>query len=404
MFVGLTGAQNSYAQLQTIRKDTIAQDVFYFRFDKSVLEREYMGNAVTMARLDSMLSDMSFVANMDSIVINATSSPEGVVEYNRALSKRRGNTVRRYILNKYPSITEDMVIMHSVDENWKGLRELVEKDKNAPYRERILQIIDSDVNPGTKEWRLKNLAGGAPWKYITNRYLRYLRIGATSVIFYKKTEIPNEPEPVYEVIVTEEIIEKMEPEVEEYIRKPLFALKTNLLLDAATALNVELEVPVGNRFSVSGEWMFPWWHKNDADWTMQMLSAHGAFKYWLGDRSKREVLTGWHLGVNGGWAKYDFQLFDRKGEQGHLFDVGVQAGYAHKIARNLRMEYTLGVGYMRNDYKKYDEVKDTQFGDIKVFRFPWETRRRSWIGPTSAKISFVWLLDYKTKRKEGGGK
>ena len=132
MFVGLTGAQNSYAQLQTIRKDTIAQDVFYFRFDKSVLEREYMGNAVTMARLDSMLSDMSFVANMDSIVINATSSPEGVVEYNRALSKRRGNTVRRYILNKYPSITEDMVIMHSVDENWKGLRELVDYDKNAP--------------------------------------------------------------------------------------------------------------------------------------------------------------------------------------------------------------------------------------------------------------------------------
>ena len=94
--------------------------------------------------------------------------------------------------------------MHSVDENWKGLRELVEKDKNAPYRERILQIIDSDVNPGTKEWRLKNLAGGAPWKYITNRYLRYLRIGATSVIFYKKTEIPNEPEPVYEVIRSEE--------------------------------------------------------------------------------------------------------------------------------------------------------------------------------------------------------
>ena len=51
----------------------------------------------------------------------------------------------------------------------------------------------------------------------------------------------------------------MEP---TFVRKPLLAVKSNLLFDLASALNVELEVPMGKRWSVAGEWMFPWWRSN----------------------------------------------------------------------------------------------------------------------------------------------
>ena len=42
-------------------------------------------------------------------------------------------------------------------------------------------------------------------------------------------------------------------------KRPLFALKTNLLFDAALMPNVEIELPVGkhNRYSLNGELMFP---------------------------------------------------------------------------------------------------------------------------------------------------
>ena len=90
---------------------------------------------------------------------------------------------------------------------------------------------------------------------------------------------------------------------------------------------------------------------------------------------------------------------DSDGSQGDFFDAGLSLGYAHRIgrSRSLRMEYTLGVGYLRSNYEAYDRVRDTKYGDIKVVRYPWETRRLNWIGPTRARISLVWLLHYRKK-------
>ena len=116
------------------------------------------------------------------------------------------------------------------------------------------------------------------------------------------------------------------------------------------------------------------------------------------------VLTGWNIGLYGGAGKYDLQFFDKDGEQGDFFDAGIQGAYAHKIGKCFRMEYSLGVGYLQRDSKKYDKANDTMHGDIKVFRYPWEVKRRQWFGPTSAKISLVWLLNKKTVKKEGGVK
>ena len=82
----------------------------------------------------------------------------------------------------------------------------------------------------------------------------------------------------------------------------------------------------------------------------------------------------------------------------------VQGAYAHKIGKYFRMEYSLGVGYLQRDSKKYDKVNDTMHGDIKVFRYPWEVKRQQWFGPTSVRISLVWLLNKKTVKKEGGVK
>lgn len=410
LFVGLLIYCKGYAQQPVVKSDSTANFVIQFRFNRSVVDSGYMQNNTILKHMDDILRDKNTLS-IDSITIVASSSPEGVIEHNLELARRRALAVRGYLIWKYPHINRDIIKARHVGENWSGLRDLVETDLNVPYRERVLATIDADVNPATKEWRLKQIGNGESWVYIENNFLRLLRSGATCVIMYRQNDVeikiskPEEPiekeEIPKQVEIVEPIIEQPPVEIEKesvVIHKPLFAIKTNLLYDAISALNIEIEVPLGNRWSVSAEWLFPWWKSNSANWTMQMMSGHGAIKYWFGDRTKHDALTGWNLGVYGGGGKYDLQFFNKNGEQANFFDVGIQLGYAHKIGKALRLEYSVGIGYMQADYKEYDKVRDTKYGDIKVFRYPWETKRRDWIGPTSAKISLVWLLNYKSSK------
>ena len=127
-------------------------------------------------------------------------------------------------------------------------------------------------------------------------------------------------------------------------RRPLLALKTNLLFDAALMPNVEIEVPVGKRWSVNGEYAFPWWQFDRGKYCMQVLMGGLEGRYWLGSRKSREdreVLTGHFLGLYAGGGKYDLQ-WGEKGYQGEFFiAAGVSYGWATRIARHLHLEFRL---------------------------------------------------------------
>ena len=157
----------------------------------------------------------------------------------------------------------------------------------------------------------------------------------------------------YSQIVQQEIIEIIELEP---IKKPLFALKTNLLFDAITVLNVEVEVPIKQRWSIAGEWIFPWWlhdkyKPNKKPSRLEILCGTLEGRYWFGNREERPRLTGWFVGLFSGAGLYDVQ-WKAKGYQGEFFiSVGASVGYAHKISRrhkNLSMEYSLSFGHFRS--------------------------------------------------------
>ena len=411
--------QHILAQQKGTKIESSDDFIFHFRMNKHLLDKGYMNNSIILQKLDSLLGNEKIIERLDSIEVVASSSPEGMLKHNRWLARERAKAIKGYIVWKYPHINQWSIHIASVDEGWNGLRKLVEADHKVPDREKVLVLIDTDVNHATKVWRLKQIQQGASWRYIANNCLKQLRSGAACVtLFQKEEEVVAkviEPEEVkvvvekeLEVIVEKEpeivVVKPVEPKVEVVtkpllITKPLFAIKTNLLYDAVSALNVEIEVPIGQRWSVSGELITPWWRKSKSDWTMQVLAGDAAVKYWFGDREKKKVLTGWNLGLYGGGGKYDLQLFDKHGSQGDFFSVGLQGGYAHSIARNLRLEYSFGVGFMRSQYKEYDKHTDTKYGDIKVFEYPWEVKQRDWIGPTNFKVSLVWLLNYKTTKK-----
>ena len=196
----------------------------------------------------------------------------------------------------------------------------------------------------------------------------------------------------YETVVLRDTVYKLQ----DYRQ---IALKTNLLYDIALQTNIEVEFILGDRWSLGVEYIGSWWSSNPRNYTQQMRMGNLSLTYWLGNRKKWEKLTGWNIGLFGGYGDYDMQPLQSKGWQGKLINTGINIGYAHAISRNGRwhLHYQLGAGMMQTDYKRYYKMWDTKFGDVKVFEYPWEVRRFRWIGPTQAEISLVWMINCGTR-------
>lgn len=189
----------------------------------------------------------------------------------------------------------------------------------------------------------------------------------------------------------------------DYIR-PL-AIKTNLLFDLATIINIEAEVPVAPRWSVAGEWIFPWWIWESKQRALQVLSGNLEVRYWFKpDYKKQDIslpyhnpLTGWFAGLFGGGGLYDVE-WDKKGYQGDFFiTTGLTAGYVAPLSRNLNMEFSLGVGYFKTHYRHYNAIQDDNKEWHLVKQYP---GNYSWVGSVKAKIALVWYPHFKKKRRQ----
>lgn len=179
----------------------------------------------------------------------------------------------------------------------------------------------------------------------------------------------------------------------EPVRKNAFlALKTNLLFDALLMPNFEIEVPLGDRWSVQGEYMFPWWVSKDDTRALQILSGGVEGRYWFGHRNRMERLAGHFLGLYAGGGMYDVE-YRGAGYQGEFYIAsGISYGYGLRLSSDFRMEFSLGVGFLGTSYSRYN---------LKDNHLVWQNDGRyTWIGPTKLKISLVWVLN----RKEKGGR
>ena len=516
--------------------------VLHFRFDRSMVDYGYRDNNRILAAMHKIFADSLCVSRIDSVCIQAFSSPEGDADYNRRLALRRAQAVKGYLVWKYPGLNQYRIRTSAQAESWDALRDVALNDTLLPCRDEILQILKLNTGEKRKEALLKKLNTGIPYRHISQWILPELRNASICTVYmrplrhaqqgsrlvadaqgnngkeYQKadgTEITDDTEIVNGVRVAKgndtnvngtEVINDVRvtkgndtnangtevingvrvtkdndtnangtevingvrvtkgndtnangtevingvrvakgtdtnPDGTKNIngvrvakgndtnangteltdnteitgstqvtgntptkgsanaiapgksrRRPLFAVKTNLLFDAALMPNIELEVPIGKRWSLNGEYMFPWWLINDDRYCLQILMGGLEVRYRPGKRSGRDVLTGHFIGLYAGGGKYDLQ-WDKNGYQGEFFiAAGVSYGYAHSIARNLRLEYNIGIGMLRTDYRHYHSRDNHR-------TLLWqENGEYTWLGPTKLKISLVWLITGKNKK------
>ena len=381
---------------------------FFFRINSHDFDGDFSSNRAELTKLDSIMSADHALVGLDSLELIATASIDGKEQNNASLSERRAKTMKSVLTQRYPQIDGDLLTAVSIPENWADLRASIVEDNNMPYRNEALDIIDSDRTADVKEWLLKKLRGGVAWKYLKDHILPNQRYGASMVFFYnihRERLIREKIKPVIDTVYKEPFIIRDTVVLRDTVyilnekARPI-ALKTNLLYDVVGAVNAEIEIPIGKRWSIGAEIMYPWWYNNKSNFTERIRMGSLSVTYWLGDREKWDYLTGWNIGLMGGYGDYDIQPWQEKGWQGSIINTALNIGYAHNISKNGRwhMHYQVGVGMMQTDYKQYYKMWDTKFGDVKVFEYPWETKRYRWFGPTQLEVSLVYMINFGKKR------
>ncbi|MDE7472496.1 MAG: DUF3575 domain-containing protein [Muribaculaceae bacterium] len=165
---------------------------------------------------------------------------------------------------------------------------------------------------------------------------------------------------------------------------------TNLIGDALAVPNLSVEVALGKQWSLRADGMYAWWSKPSRGryWRLQSVGMT-ARKY----LSKKHVFGGHHLGVFGEMLRYDFCM-GTNGELSGGSDVpfrvnpswgaGVEYGYTFTLLSRLRLDLTIGAGYIGGLYMKYYNDNGISY---------WKsTHRRNWFGPIRAEVTLGWVI------------
>lgn len=200
------------------------------------------------------------------------------------------------------------------------------------------------------------------------------------------------------------------PAKKDSVRIPVTAIETNLFMPL---MNVGVEVPLGNRFSISADWYYPWCFRswmNAACGTknLRCLQGLGGFvmaKVWLGEAHRqnpecdRDRLRGHSLGILLGAGYYDHEKENKSAEavgklvplgvgyQGEAFALALGYGYSLPLGKGgALLEFDIALGYMNTGwwrYGVYDErgvgIRDRSSG----------RGSKEWWGPVRAGVNIV---------------
>ena len=133
----------------------------HFRTGKSDIADSLSGNAVELSRIKNILKDLlsNDLYVLDSLILTASSSPDGLLTQNKLLSKSRSSAIAKFCKNYINSLTIDresliiqnLIISRSIPEDWEGLRFLIISNHVLKEKEKLLKCFDiSDLDKREK--------------------------------------------------------------------------------------------------------------------------------------------------------------------------------------------------------------------------------------------------------------
>ena len=354
--------------------------------------------------------------------IKGYASPEGPYSNNVRLAKGRTERLKEYITGNW-GVPSSQVTTDSQPEDWQGMRRYVADHRaELPDADAVLDIIDHTAPDADLDSQLAVIQQHYPQTY--SRLLRdcfpVLRHTEYTISYDRTYSIEEQrratrPDTILRPAALPQGTVPLADDIQTLMApsRPWLAVKTNLLFDLLLAPNIELELPIGDRWSLMAEYWCPWWLHNDgkslsigryiapgSDMKTDAfkVQAYGAeARWWLSSRrcpEARPRLTGAFVGLYYAHGKYDLER-DREGDQGEFDSVGLTYGYSWPLARHWNLEASISAGYFWGPRRHYE----SQFGDTHLI---WQyTGHTNYFGPTKLKLSLVWLIPSLRKQKGG---
>ena len=338
---------------------------------------------------------------ISGVRIKGWASPEGPYWNNIRLAKGRSESLSDYV-SLVNGIDPGIMQVEFEPEDWEGFRKMVEAS-DLPHKQEIIDIIDDTRrfdDPDKKldfirrtykrEWDKVIYPHMMPYLRHTRYWIEYVHTDRTKHVQKDDT--------LWMLPTADRLLSGDRPTLGA--RRKTWAVKTNLLFDAALAFNFEVEVPFGKerKYSFLVEDWFPWyvWHHNHRAY--QVWNVGFELRRWFyrcyGDRP---LLTGWFTGPYIASGKYDIERHG-KGEQGEYLSLGWTGGYSWTLGRNWNLECSGSLGVIFGPQRHYH-------GEFNDRHLIWkENRDFFYVGPTKLKLSLVWLLPnlFKGNKEEGG--
>ena len=352
------------AASQTRGGDTLS---IYFRVGSADYDPAYLDNG---KRLEEYLSKIQSVLSHNeasSVKISCISSfsPEGKVDFNKRLAKKRSETGASLLAAIAASTTVSEIMAP-----WDDLLKILESDKGAgvPFRDETIEIVRSIIEGNASYQDLRSFRGSKPWKYIVKNLFPSLRRCLISV----SIDTPPVPyvssafrpaAPVASVSAPQVIIDRKVSPLITLPNNYFVGIKTNLLYDIASVTNVSVELGFAKHYSVELLGTFsPWDYGRE---TLQFRTAilQPEFRYWFSEGWTRHFVglhahLGWYNIAPGGKVRYQ----DHNGNS-PLVGVGLSYGYVVPFTSHWGAEFSVGAGYAYLLYDKFYNIHNgAQFG------------------------------------------
>lgn len=378
----------------------------YFRVGHRQYDPSLEDNRQKMNQFIAKVNEAAANDNIERIEVRGYASPDGTNMANERLAHNRCITIASYIAAN-TGIDRALIEEYPMGIAWDELRRMVAANPEVPAREKILDILDNTpvwiydsrgrIVDGRKR-QLMNLQGGRPYNWMLANLFPELRNAVAVKLCLKKQPQPvstqDESTTPADTVIALPDTAVMEPAtvpaeqpaaVEYDYNYHNFALKSNLLFDAALMPNIGLEWLINDKWSVGLEWDVAWWtFPNDKVYRIGFISPE--VRYHINPRAK------WHglyVGAFAGAGLYDLRN-STKGHEGEGLMAGLSVGYMWPITKHLSLDAGAGVGYLRARDKEYQPLDGHYLYQL--------TKNINYFGPLRLNLSLVWRFQCKTIR------
>lgn len=170
------------------------------------------------------------------------------------------------------------------------------------------------------------------------------------------------------------------------------AVKTNLLYDATSAINL------GTEFGLSPKWTLdvsanynPWTYSNNKKWKHWLVQPEA--RYWFCNKMMghfigfHTIAGSYNIGNVNAVFKFlgtDFSKLKDYRYEGWFVGAGVAYGYSWVLSKHWNLEAELGIGYT---YSKSDKFECASCGEKME-----DDKTHHYVGPTKAALNLVYVF------------